>query len=1100
MNPKSESLINQIFFEKYKVIKKIGQGSFGRIYTCEDITTNELFAMKVEQNIFQNNVLETESKYLSYLKGHGIPEMKYYGNSGKYNILIETLLDKSLENLFSESHGNFNLKDISMIGIQVLDRLEYIHNKNVIHRDIKPDNFVIGKNKDKKTIYLIDFGLAKKYRNPLNHEHIPFRMTKRLTGTARYASINALKGGEQSRKDDLESLVYMLLFFLRGSLPWQGVPGMTKGDKYKKIYYMKKNIGAEKLFENLPNEYKEIYLYVKQLEFEQDPDYNYCRKLLINVIEKNCGESNDNFFTWCKELNVLNKNFFGSNNLFGNNFSNNDESGKTMKSTKIVNMCNSNILLDKINIKKIKKISVTFIDTKKKSKNKIMNCAYNFSMEKKRNKSFILNNFCCIDKINNDDNKDIEDTQKNKEIIVTSGSKSKSNEEYSIEGEIEKKKKKIDKKKSKNNNINNNSNVLNYKNKINILSLTKINKKKEGQLININKFNRNLIRTKTNRDLFNFAKKNFNIIINNQLCQRTSRYIVPKNRSNESKSKSKSGIKVKQKNKTNISNIIYKDYFNNSPKKIRKTRNKIISVFNTHTNIRNKNKSKIKHSIKIQDKSRNNNEDKSNKKISILLEDYIGSKNNNISKHQYNTSRTNNIKNYLKNMQTYRQRYTNISSYLKNNKTKIINNKDKYNISNTNNEIKTSRQKIVKSNNSSKNKSKSRNKSNNNGRSRNEPKKYNSLTKKNSKFFSISNKLLKIQKIFSGNRKKNIIININKCYKKRKKKNNLQKSDTYFNRISRKKTNKSNINESRNNTINIESIVFVGDNSNYNNNNNNNNQYSFKSLNKNNTKIKNIIYTPKNGFAKKNSNYNEKNNFLKKFKISILCSNKKNKTNNNSIKKHSNSRIKKRLVEDKKNINYNNISLKLSENRFKKNNKNNSNNIIYNFNNKKNGPLSFNNLITNMRAKRNININNNIFCNNSLIEKKYFIQSSFNSSDSNYILNNINNNNIIVNNYNSSNNNSTSHISKKMINSYTINHQNIFSDEINENSYNNFGGLCNNSNSIFKDFIVRSNKNCNKKECNSRQNIMKFIKKFQKNNVIIKDNVQKSKNKKKFFN
>jgi len=257
MNPKSESLINQIFFEKYKIIKKIGQGSFGRIYSCQNITNNELFAMKVEQNSIHNNILETESKYLLYLKGFEIPEIQFFGHTERYHILIETLLDKSLENLYSESHGNFNLKDICMIGIQVLYRLEFIHNKYIIHRDIKPDNFVIGKNNNRKIIYMIDFGLAKKYRNPKTLVHIPFKITKRLTGTARYAFVNALKGGEQSRKDDFESLSYMLLYFLRGGFPWQGIPGMTKGEKYKKMYYMKKNIGAEKLYENLP---QDIYI------------------------------------------------------------------------------------------------------------------------------------------------------------------------------------------------------------------------------------------------------------------------------------------------------------------------------------------------------------------------------------------------------------------------------------------------------------------------------------------------------------------------------------------------------------------------------------------------------------------------------------------------------------------------------------------------------------------------------------------------------------------------------------------------------------------------------------------------------------------------
>ena len=262
MNQKSESLINQIFFEKYKVIRKIGQGSFGRIYSCQDIISEELYAMKVEQNSSLNNVLETESKYLNYLKGYGIPELIFFGRTEKYFILIETLLGKSLENLYSESHGNFNLKDVCMIGIQILDRLEYIHNKNIIHRDIKPDNFVIGINDEKNSIYMIDFGLAKRYRNSLTQEHIPFKMTKRLTGTARYASVNALKGGEQSRKDDLESLNYMLLYFLKGSLPWQGVLGLTKGEKYQKIYHIKKNIGVDTLYENLPNEFKELYLYI----------------------------------------------------------------------------------------------------------------------------------------------------------------------------------------------------------------------------------------------------------------------------------------------------------------------------------------------------------------------------------------------------------------------------------------------------------------------------------------------------------------------------------------------------------------------------------------------------------------------------------------------------------------------------------------------------------------------------------------------------------------------------------------------------------------------------------------------------------------------
>ena len=120
------------------------------------------------------------------------------------------------------------------------------------------------------------------------------------------------------------------------------------------------------------------------MEFDENPIYVFIRKLLIDVIEKKCGESYVNFFTWCKKINLLSTNYFY--------FNNNDESGKTQKSTKIQNIANSNILFNNKNNKKIKKISVTFIDKRKKNKNKIMNCAYNFNVEEKRNKSLLLDN------------------------------------------------------------------------------------------------------------------------------------------------------------------------------------------------------------------------------------------------------------------------------------------------------------------------------------------------------------------------------------------------------------------------------------------------------------------------------------------------------------------------------------------------------------------------------------------------------------------------------------------------------------------------------------------------------------------------------------
>ena len=177
--------------------------------------------------------------------------MKTFGYNQEYNILIMDLLGPSLENLFQTKNKKFSLKTTCMIGIQMIDRIEYIHSRKVIHRDIKPDNFTIGKGHKSHIVYILDFGLAKKYWSSTHKCHIPFTTGKRLTGTARYASINALSGYEQSRRDDLESIAYILLYFLRGSLPWQGLRINNKDDRYKKICDKKRATSARELLKSI---------------------------------------------------------------------------------------------------------------------------------------------------------------------------------------------------------------------------------------------------------------------------------------------------------------------------------------------------------------------------------------------------------------------------------------------------------------------------------------------------------------------------------------------------------------------------------------------------------------------------------------------------------------------------------------------------------------------------------------------------------------------------------------------------------------------------------------------------------------------------------
>ena len=210
------------------------------------------------------------------------------------------LLGKSLEDIFQSQQKKFTLKTVCMIGIQMLDRLEFIHSKNIIHRDIKPDNFVLGLDNKSHIIYILDFGLSKKFRSSRTHQHIKFSVNKKLTGTARYASINALRGCEQSRRDDLEAIGYVLMYFLRGSLPWQGLHVNKGEDRYKKILVKKKGTSAEELCKTFPNEFAEYINYTRNLEFEADPDYKFLRGLLTTVLEKQkCGF--DFYYDWLTE-------------------------------------------------------------------------------------------------------------------------------------------------------------------------------------------------------------------------------------------------------------------------------------------------------------------------------------------------------------------------------------------------------------------------------------------------------------------------------------------------------------------------------------------------------------------------------------------------------------------------------------------------------------------------------------------------------------------------------------------------------------------------------------------------------------------------------
>ena len=197
------------------------------------------------------------------------------------------LLGKSFDILFEEQNKKFTLKTVSMLAIQMLERIEFIHNKNIIHRDIKPDNFSMGIDNKNYILYILDFGLSKKYKSKKTNEHIKYKENiKKLTGTARYASINALGGCEQSRRDDLESIGYVLIYFLKGNLPWQGLKIEKGEDRFHKIYLKKKEINSEILCFGLPNEIKIFIDYTRNLKFEENPNYSFLKGLFVSILEK----------------------------------------------------------------------------------------------------------------------------------------------------------------------------------------------------------------------------------------------------------------------------------------------------------------------------------------------------------------------------------------------------------------------------------------------------------------------------------------------------------------------------------------------------------------------------------------------------------------------------------------------------------------------------------------------------------------------------------------------------------------------------------------------------------------------------------------------
>lgn len=292
--------------ERYCLIQLIGQGSFGSVYFGKDIITDDAVAVKIENRSGRHLQLEHEFEvghhhnyspckiyktinniiifqlYRKFIHSDGVAQAIFYGVDYKsnQNVLVLELLGPSLETLFNHCDRRFTLKTVLMLFDQMIGRLEYIHEMSYIHRDVKPDNFLIGPDGSSSKLFIIDFGLSQRYMEADEYNHIPFSKGNRFVGTSRYASINVHRGFQQARRDDLESLGYVMLYFLRGTLPWMNMDGNhDRKQKNERILEKKLSTKIEDLCQQLPIEFRIYITYCRTQPFDQTPDYDHLRKI-----------------------------------------------------------------------------------------------------------------------------------------------------------------------------------------------------------------------------------------------------------------------------------------------------------------------------------------------------------------------------------------------------------------------------------------------------------------------------------------------------------------------------------------------------------------------------------------------------------------------------------------------------------------------------------------------------------------------------------------------------------------------------------------------------------------------------------------------------
>lgn len=290
--------------EKFELKKKLGVGCFGQVYRGVNIENGAEVAVKLEDKSADAPQLAHEAEVLDLLTNPGEPQPQgftvpkyFFGAEGPYLALVMPICSLSVEDCVQKCNGKFSVETTLLIADQMLRRIEYLHSKEIVHRDIKPENFMLGHGNKQHHVYIIDFGLSKRYW--VGGQHIPFKQGRSLTGTARYAALNVHRGHEQGRRDDLEAIGHMLMYFLRGVLPWSGLDAKTKEEKYRKIKEKKESVPLEELCAGYPKAFKEYLHITREMQFKDRPPYTKLRGMFQEEIAMDEGEvENDYDFDW----------------------------------------------------------------------------------------------------------------------------------------------------------------------------------------------------------------------------------------------------------------------------------------------------------------------------------------------------------------------------------------------------------------------------------------------------------------------------------------------------------------------------------------------------------------------------------------------------------------------------------------------------------------------------------------------------------------------------------------------------------------------------------------------------------------------------------